>query len=49
MSRMLCGNDVGYELLLSFFIGGLGSWYWFSRELPSVFERWPCCGYCGYV
>jgi len=41
---LLCGNEVDCELLLSFFLGGFVSRYWFFWEVPRIFERWSCCG-----
>jgi len=42
---LLCGNEAGCELLLSFFLGGFGLRYWFFWEVPRIFERWPCSGH----
>ena len=41
---LLCGNQVGRKLLLSFFLCSLGLQYWFFWEVPHIFEQWPCYG-----
>jgi len=41
---LLYDDEVGCELLLSFFLDGLVSRYWFFWEVPRIFERCFCCG-----
>jgi len=44
VKHLLCGNEVGCELLLSFFLDGLGSRHLFFWEVPRIFKRWSCFG-----